>query len=148
MVWRASASRKRTGFKQFMAEEYLFSETHAGFHTRSSMKYSMNWRPAEFQHFIDVMCGPANLTRHVECLTSVCCVWHIHLENRQDPAGTFNMSTLNHWETQWKHVLVYYQLYASFINLSKWVIRSRSQEVVHFHSPPACCHMLSDSSDA
>lgn len=65
---------KRRGFKQFMAEEYLFSEIHAGFHTWSSMKYSLNWRPGELQHFIAVMCGQANLTCHVECLTSACCV--------------------------------------------------------------------------
>lgn len=79
----ASASIvKRRGFKQFMAEEYLFSEIHAGFHTWSSMKYSLNWRPGELQRFIAVMCGQANLTCHVECLTSACCgcetsIWKI-----------------------------------------------------------------------
>lgn len=83
---------KHPGFKQFMAEEYLFSEMHAGFHTWSSMKYSLNWRAGEFRTFIDLTCGQANLTCHVECLTSMCCVWHIHLENWQAPAGTFNMS--------------------------------------------------------
>lgn len=73
---------KRRGFKQFMAEEYLFSEVHAGFHTWSSVKYSLNWRPGELQRFTAVMCGPANLTCHVECLTSACCgcetsIWKI-----------------------------------------------------------------------
>lgn len=65
---------KRQGFKQFMAEKYLFSEIHAGFHTWSSMKYSLNGWPGELQHFIAVTCGRVNLTRHVECLTSACCV--------------------------------------------------------------------------
>lgn len=92
---------KQPGLKQFMAEEYLFSERHAGFHTPSSMKYSLNCRAGDLQHFLDLMCGQANLTCRVECLTSVCCVWHIHLENGQDPAGSFDMSA----ETEWKHVL-------------------------------------------